>query len=448
MATMKNEIKLSEHFTYRKLFKFVFPSVAMMVCLSVYSIVDGFFVSNFVGKTEFAALNLVFPLLMALASIGLMIGTGGSALVGKILGEGDRKKANKVFSMLVYATFILGVLLSSVSIVYLPTLVAKLGATKNMFDFCINYGFILLCSLPFFMLQNVFQSLFVTAEKPKIGLQTILLAGLTNIVLDYVFIVLFNWKLEGAALATAVSQFIGGGIPIIYFARKNNSLLKLGRINFSIRDFLKVVTNGSSEFMNNLASSIVTVVYNYQLLKYAGENGIAAYGTIMYIMFIFYAIYMGYCIGSAPLLSFNYGSKNDFELKNLTTKSIKIIACLGFFMTLIAEIFAYPLAKIFVGYDLELLIFTVNGLRIFAISFLIGGFNVFGSALFTALNNGTVSAVIAFLRTIVFEISVVLILPIFFAIKGIWMSAFFAETLACIVSVICFVKMKKHYNYI
>lgn len=443
----KQEIKLSEHFTYKKLFRFVFPSIIMMVFLSIYSIVDGLFVSNFVGKLEFASLNFIFPIVMGLGAIGLMIGTGGSALVGKLLGENNPKKANEIFSMLIYATIILGILLGVITNLFLPTVAIKLGATDKMFDFCIKYGSILLYALPFYMLQNIFQSFFITAEKPKLGLAVTIIAGFTNVILDYIYIVVLKYGIVGAALATAISQFIGGIIPIIYFARRNDSLLKLTTCKLYFKEFLFVLVNGSSEFMTNIALSVVTVLYNCQFLKYTGENGVAAYGTIMYIMFIFSAVYIGYSMGVAPLFSYNYGAKNDLELKNLTSKSLKIIGTVGILMFISAEILAYPLTKIFVGYDLELLKFTIQGFRLFALSFIIGGFNIFGSAFFTALNNGVVSATISFLRTLVFETTCVLTLPVIFGITGLWCSVTVAEFLALIISTVFFVKMRKRYRY-
>mgnify|MGYP003100111325 CR=1 FL=1 len=444
---MQNNIKLSEHFTFSKIFKFTLPSVTMMVFLSIYSIVDGFFVSNFVGKIPFASLNLVFPLIMLMGAIGLMIGTGGSAFVAKTIGQGNREKANKIFSMLIYAVIILGSLLGAACILCLRSIVLKLGATPDMLDFCIQYATIILSALPFFMLQSVFQSFFVAAEKPKIGLYVIVMAGITNIILDYVFIVPFNLGLKGAALATALSQLIGGLIPIFYFARKNNSLLKLGATKFYRKEFIKVIINGSSEFMSNISASIVSAIFNYQLLKYVGEDGVAAYGTIAYFLFIFYAVYMGYCIGISPVISYNYGAKNTDELKSITKKSLKIVAVLGLLMTFSAEFLATPLSKIFVGYDSNLLAFTVSGFKIFAISFIFGGFNVFCSAFFTALNNGVISAAISFLRTLVFESTAVLTLPLVFGVNGIWSSVIVAEIMALGFSTLCFVALRKRYKY-
>ncbi len=448
MGIMKSdEIKLGEHFTYAKLFKFTLPSVTMMVFLSIYCVVDGFFIANYAGKAEFAALNIILPQLMMVWAVGLMIGTGGSALVAKTLGERNHIKANNIFSMLTYITVLIGLVLGFIVKLKLKHIVLFFGATTELAEFAFRYGNIILWAAPFCMLQNAFQSFFVAAEKPKMGLYVIVAAGIINMVLDYIFIVPFKMGLEGAAIATTISQFAGGLFPLIYFARNNDSLLKLGKTKFYISDLFKTITNGSSEFMSNIAASIVTIVYNYQLLKYVGTNGVVAFGIILYIMYTFYAIYIGYSMGSAPIFSYNYGAKNSDELKNMTSKSLKIIAILGFLMFTFAEIFARPLSQIFVGENSELLNFTVNALRIFAISFVIGGFNIFGSAFFTALNNGVVSAVISFLRTLVFEIAAVILLPLVFGVNGIWYSIIIAEIMALIVTGVFFIGLRKRYNY-
>ncbi len=441
------EIKLSEHFTYKKLFRFTFPSITMMIFLSIYCVVDGFFVANFAGKPEFAALNIVLPLLMTIWAVGLMIGTGGSALIAKTLGEGEPLKANNIFSMLTYAAILIGVVLGFIASLKLKNLVLFFGATPELADLCVKYGHIILWATPFCILQNVFQIFFVTAEKPKMGLYVIVAAGIINMILDYIFIVPFKMGLEGAALATAISQFAGGFFPLVYFARKNGSLLKLGRAEFRSRDLFKTITNGSSEFMSNVAASIVTIVYNYQLLKYVGTSGVVAFGVILYIMYIFYAVHIGYSMGSAPIFSYNLGAKNSYELKNMTSKSLKIIMILGILMFVSAEIFAKPLSRIFVGDNAELLDFTVRGLRIFAISFIFGGLNIFGSAFFTALNNGVVSAIISFMRTLVFEIAAVMLLPLLFGVYGIWASVIVAEIMAMTVAGFFFIKLKKRYGY-
>lgn len=388
---------MSDHFSFKKLLRFVFPSIVMMVFTSIYGVVDGLFVSNFVGKTPFAALNLIMPFLMGLGTIGFMIGTGGAALVAKTLGEGRREKANQLFSMLVAITVIGGVVLTVLGLAILRPVAQAMGATGQLLDDCILYGKIMLTFQTAFMLQNVFQSLFATAEKPKLGLVFTVAAGLTNIALDALFIIVFQWGLAGAAIATVSSQMIGGVVPVFYFAKRNSSLLHLTKPIFHAREILKVCTNGSSELMTNLSTSLVSVLYNLQLMKWAGENGIAAYGVIMYVNFIFIAIYLGYSIGIAPIIGYHYGAENNNELKNLFRKSLILMGIFGVVLTATAEALTVPLSALFVGYDPELFDMTVYAFRLYAISFLIMGINIFGSAFFTALNNGFVSAAISFI---------------------------------------------------
>ena len=398
-------IKLSEHFTYNKLFRFVIPSVVMMVFTSIYGMVDGFFVSNYVGTTPFAAINLIWPVIMMLSALGFMVGTGGTAIVAKTFGEGDNEKANRYFSMLVYATLIGGVLLAAIGIPFVKNVSVLMGAEGDILDDCVIYGTIMLIALPFFMLQNVFQSFFVTAEKPKLGLFVTVSAGVVNIVLDAVFILWFKWGLVGAAVATGLSQFVGAVFPLIYFVRKNDSLLRLSKTSFYGNVLLKTCTNGSSELMSNISASIVVILFNNQLLKMAGENGVAAYGVLMYASFTFAAIFIGYSIGGSPVVSYHYGAGNTDELKSLFRKSMIIIGASGAVMLASGQLLARPLSALFTGDDTELFEMTLRGFRIFAFSFILSGFNIFGSAFFTALNNGVVSAVLSFLRTFVFQIA-------------------------------------------
>lgn len=440
-------IKLSEHFSYKKLLKFVLPSIIMMIFTSIYGVVDGVFVSNFVGKTAFAAVNLIMPITMGISVIGFMLGTGGSAIVSKTLGEGDKKKANQYFTMIVIATVIGGLILAVIGLIYIRPIAIAIGATENMLDNCVLYGRILIGAEIAFMLQNLFQSFFVTAEKPQIGLGMTVLAGLTNIILDTLFIAVFKWGIAGAAFATAASQFIGGVVPIFYFIRKNDSILQLTRTNINFKILLKACTNGSSELMTNISLSVVNILYNFQLMKIAGEDGVAAYGVIMYVNFIFLAIYIGYSIGSAPIIGYHYGAANYDELKNLLKKSIIIVGMFGFILTFSAIALASPLSKIFVGYDDQLFEMTKNGFRLYSLSFIVSGFNIFGSAFFTALNNGVISAAISFLRTLLFQIVVVLILPIILGLNGIWLAVAVAELLTVIITLIFFVKNKNRYHY-
>lgn len=440
-------IQLSEHFSYQKLLRFVLPSVVMMIFTSIYGVVDGLFVSNFVGKTPFVAVNLIMPLLIMLGALGFMIGTGGSAIVAKTMGEGDREKANQYFSMLVYVTIAGGILLTILGQIGLRPLALAMGATENLIDDCVLYGRILLVSLTAFMLQNVFQSFFVTAEKPQLGLGITVAAGLTNMVLDFLFIAVFHWGVAGAAVATALSQVVGGIVPIFYFVRQNNSRLRISKAKWDGRVLLKSCTNGSSELMTNISTSLVNILYNFQLMRLVGEDGVAAYGVIMYVNFIFMGIFLGYSIGSAPIIGYHYGAANHVELKSLFRKSLTLIGIAGIVLTLLAVGLSGSLSKIFVGYDEELFALTKHGFQLYSLSFLVTGFNIFGSAFFTALNNGAVSATISFLRTLLFQIIVVLILPIFLGINGIWLAIVVAELMALVVTVLFFITKRKQYHY-
>lgn len=442
------KIQLSEHFTYNKLLRFVFPSIVMMIFTSIYSVVDGLFVSNFVGKTALASINLILPFLMGLSALGFMIGTGGSAIVAKTLGEGDPKRANSYFSMLVYVTAIGGIILALLGMLLVPSVASFLGAEGELLSNCILYGRISFISMPAFMLQNVFQSFFVTAEKPKLGLAVIITAGVTNMILDLLFVGILGFSLAGAAVATVCGEMIGGLFPVFYFSRKNSSLLRLGKTQFNGRILLQTCVNGSSELMTNLSSSIVNSLYNIQLMKFAGENGVAAYAAIMYVNFIFIAIFLGYSIGSAPIISYHYGAGNHGELKNLYKKSLQLVGSWGILLFVLAQFLATPLAKLFVGYDSTLLAMTQTGFHIYSLVYIINGFNIFGSSFFTALSNGVVSAVISFLRTLVFQIGAVLILPIVFGgINGIWSSVTVAELLTLCITITFFVRQRRKYHY-
>lgn len=440
-------IQLSDHFTYRRLMRFVFPSIIMMIFTSIYSVVDGLFVSNYVGKTPFASINLIMPVIMILGVVGFMIGTGGSALVAKTLGEGDKERANRYFSFLVYTALIAGIILAVLGIVFMKPIAKLLGAEGEMLNHCVLYGRIILIALPAFMLQNMFQSFLITAEKPKIGLIITVIAGVTNIILDALFIVVFHFNLAGAAIATAISQCVGGIVPLIYFLRKNNSLLKLTKAKFEGKVLWKACSNGASEFLTNISMSIVNMLYNAQLMSIAGENGVAAYGVIMYVNFIFVAIFIGYSIGSAPIIGYHYGAENYNELKGMFKKSLILVGTAGIILSVLAVTLSSPLSNLFVGYDQKLFEITSRGFKIYAISFAMCGFSIFGSSFFTSLNNGIVSAAISFLRTLVFQILAVLILPILLGIDGIWLAISAAEFLSLAVTVIFFVTMRKKYHY-
>lgn len=441
------KISLSDHFTYRKLLKFVAPSAVMMMFTSIYGVVDGLFVSNYVGKVPFAAINLVMPFIMILGGIGFMIGTGGSALVSKTLGEGDRKKANRYFTMMIYLSLICGAAASVIGFVFIRPISYLLGATDAMIGDCVEYGRMIFLFTTAFMMQNVFQSFLVTAEKPRLGLLATVGAGVTNMALDAWFIVGLGWGVKGAALATGISQTVGGILPLIYFLRPNSSLLKITRTRLEGRPVFLAVTNGSSELMSNISASVVSMIYNFQLMKFAGEDGVAAYGVLMYVQFVFIALFIGYAIGSAPIIGYHYGAINHSEIKNMLKKSIIIMSISGVIMTLLAQALALSIAKVFVGYDEGLFDMTVHAFRVFSFSFILAGINIFASSFFTALNNGAVSAAISFLRTLIFQSTAVIVLPMIWELDGIWLSITVAEVFALIISVTFLAAKRKKYNY-
>ena len=442
-------IRLSDHFSYRRLIRFTLPSIAMMIFTSIYGVVDGFFVSNFAGKTPFAAVNFIMPFLMIVATVGLMFGTGGTAIVAKTFGEGSLEKANRYFSLFVYTAFALGVVLSVVGILFIRPIAAWLGAEGTMLDNCVVYARIILAALPFYVLQLLFQSFFVMAERPNLGLIVTISSGVTNMVLDAVLVILLpqHLKLSGAAVATAMSQVVGGTIPLFYFFRKNGSILRLGKTRFDGRAIAKACTNGSSEFMSNVSMSVVSMLYNMQLLKFAGENGVAAYGVMMYVSMIFSGAFFGYTIGTAPIVGYHDGAKNHAELHGLLHKSLRMIGVFGLVMVAAAEGLAVPLARMFVGYDPGLMDLTVSGFRIFALAFFFMGFAIFGSGFFTALNDGLTSAAISFLRTLVFQMAAVLVLPLLWGIDGVWISIVVAEVMAAALTALFLVVKQKKYHY-
>lgn len=445
---MKTKISLSDHFTYNKIFRFCISPIIMMIFTSIYGVVDGLFISNFVGKTPFAAINLIMPFVMVTGGVGFMIGTGGNALVAKTLGEGDKEKANRYFTMMVKLCIYLGAFISVVGIIFMEPIALLLGATDAMLHDCVVYGNISLVFTAAFMLQSLSHTFLATAEKPHIGLLVTVIAGVGNMVLDALFIAVFHWGVAGAALATGLSQCIGGLIPLVYFIAPNSSILRLRNAKMQIRPILTACANGSSELASNISMSLVSMLYNFQLLRFGGENGVAAYGTLMYIQFAFIAIFIGYTIGTAPVISFHYGAKNHDEVKSLLKKSSILTFSCGIVMMIAAHLLAAPLAKIFVGYDAELYEMTKHAFHVYSYSFLFAGFNIFASSFFTALNNGAVSAAISFLRTLLFQTASVLILPILFGIDGIWWAITIAEIFALMISAIFIYVFRKKYSYL
>lgn len=440
-------IQLSDHFTRKRLLRFSLPSIVMMVFTSIYGVVDGYFVSNYTGKTPFAAVNLIMPFLMILGGVGFMFGTGGGALIAKTMGEGKAEKADKLFSMTVFASILCGLVLTAVGLLFLRHFARLMGAEGELLENSLLYGTINLIVLPFYILQYEFQCLFATAEKPKLGLYVTVASGVANMVLDWLLVAVLPFGLAGAAAATAASQFIGGVFPLIYFARKNSSRLHLTRCRLELRPLGRICANGSSELMSNISMSLVSMLYNVQLMQYAGEDGIAAYGVLMYVSMIFQAIFIGYSVGTAPIVSYHYGAQNREELKSLLRKAIFIVAIAALCMFAAGELLAAPLSRLFVAYDEELLQMTTHAFAIFSFSFLFSGFAINGSSFFTALNDGLTSALISFLRTLVFQVAAVLLFPLLWGLDGIWFSIVAAEIMAVLATIFFLLKKQKKYGY-
>ena len=441
------KIHLFDHFTYKKLLRFTVPSIAMMIFTSIYGVVDGYFVSNYVGKTPFAAVNFIYPFLMILGAFGFMFGTGGGALIAKTMGEGNREKTKRLFSLFIYVSLGTGVLLALLGFIFLEDIAILLGAEGEMLDNCLLYGRINLIALPALLLQFEFQGLFITAEKPQMGLIVTIAAGVTNMVLDAVLVAFCEFGLAGAAIATAASQCIGGLVPLVYFFCPNNSALRLGKADFDLRSLAKGCANGASELMTNISMSLVVMLYNFQLNEMIGEDGVAAYGVLMYVNFVFVSAYIGYSVGTAPIISYNLGAQNREELKSLLRKSTVIIGVCSVLMLVVSVALAYPLSDMFVGYDEGLMELTLHAFKIFSFSFLFAGFAIFGSSFFTALNNGLVSAIISFLRTLVFQVASVWFLPMIWGIDGIWWSIVVAELMAVVLSFAFVIANRKRYGY-
>ena len=440
-------IQLSDHFTRKRLLRFSLPSIVMMVFTSIYGVVDGYFVSNYTGKTPFAAVNLIMPFLMILGGVGFMFGTGGGALIAKTMGEGKAEKADKLFSMTVFASILCGLVLTAVGLLFLRPFARLMGAEGELLENSLLYGTINLIALPFYILQYEFQCLFATAEKPKLGLYVTVASGVANMVLDWLLVAVLSFGLAGAAAATAASQFIGGVFPLIYFARKNSSRLHLTRCRLELRPLGRICANGSSELMSNISMSLVSMLYNVQLMQYAGEDGIAAYGVLMYVSMIFQAIFIGYSVGTAPIVSYHYGAQNREELKSLLRKAIFIVGIAALCMFAAGELLAAPLSRLFVAYDEELLQMTTHAFAIFSFSFLFSGFAINGSSFFTALNDGLTSALISFLRTLVFQVAAVLLFPLLWGLDGIWFSIVAAEIMAVLATIFFLLKKQKKYGY-
>lgn len=440
-------IKLSDHFTYQKLLRFTLPSIVMMIFASIYSVVDGLFVANLVGDLALSAVNIMFPVEMIFGSFGFMLGTGGSAIVAKTLGEEKPALANRYFSMFLYTILAVGVLLSAAGMIWTEPIARLAGASDLLLGDCVTYGRILFGGTAVFMLQTSFQSFFVVAEKPHLGLALSLAAGVTNMVLDYVFIDVLNMGIAGAAWATDIGCCIGGIIPLFYFFHPKRNGLRLTGTQFYGRQLRNACVNGSSELMSNVSASVVSILYNHQLMRLIGEQGVAAFSVMMYVDFAFAATFLGFSMGSAPIVSFHYGAENHSELHSVYRKSMTIIGVTSLAMVALSEGLSRPLASAFVGFDPGLMEMTVHGFRLFALCYFCNGLNIYASAFFTALCNGLVSALISFVRTLVLRGGMVLLLPALFGLDGIWLAVAVAETVCALLSGAFLVAKRKKYHY-
>ena len=441
-------IQLSDHFTYRKLAAFVLPTIAMMVLTSVYTMVDALFISHYAGEIALAAVNFVFPVIMLLGGLGFMFGTGGTALVAKTFGQGDSTQARRYFTQITLLAALIGCAMATLGILFLPEVCLLLGGTQDIIPDAVLYGRIMLGFLPCCILQCSFQALLVAAEKPKMAFWLSVAGGVTNIALDLLFVVVFDWGLAGAAWATGLSQAVAGLVPVLYFSRPNDSLLRFVRTGLDVRPMLQACSNGASELVTGVSASFVGMLYNYQLLQYYGENGVAAYGVVMYVAFLFGSIIFGYDMGSNPLFAYNHGAENHAELRNLFRKSLVLITGGGGLLCVAALCLSYPMAYLFVGYNAELTALAQYAFCVFAVYFALHGYNIFASGLFTAMNNGFISALIAFSRTFLFQAAAVLLLPLLFGADGIWWSAAAAEVLALFISVFLVLRYRKRYGYL
>ena len=447
MENSKKTIQLSDHFDYKTLLKFTVPSVLMMVISSVYSIVDGLFVSNFAGSDGFAAVNLMMPIAMMISCIGFMAGAGGSALISKTLGEQKNDEARNQFSLIIYIILALSVVIGIAVFLFIPQIAAMMGAEGVIYTNCVIYGRILIAALPAFMLQILFQNFLVVAERPKMGMIIAISSGVTNIVLDALFVAGFRWGVGGAAAATVLGQVIGGLVPLAYFMMKKNHLLWFTKTKFHVETIKRTCSNGFSAFINNASMSLVGIVFNLRLMALMGSDGVVAYGVVMYVTYIISGVFMGYSTGISPVFSYNLGAGNKDEIKELFKKSLVSISVAAVILVALVMIFARNLAAIFVSYDDNLMTLTTEAIRLYNISFLIAGFNIFAAAFFAALNNGAVSGVLSLSRTLVFQLGCLFILPALMGSKGIWLSVTAAEIFAVLAALYFVAKNKGKYQY-
>lgn len=438
---------ISERLNLPRLFLACVPMILMMISISIYSVVDGFFVSNFAGKIQFAAVNLIYPFIMVVGSLGFMMGTGGTALVAKKMGEGKTEEAKKLFFNCFVVTVALGVVFSSIFVFLLPKIAEGLGADEAMLPYCVDYGRILILGITFFNLQNMFQPFFAASGRPGLGFAITIGAGVANIVFDAIFVAGAGWGCVGAAWGTVIGQVVGGFLPVIYYFAKNKSALRLVPAKMQWGAIFKMGANGLSEFVSQIAVSVLSMIMNVLLMKHYQENGVSAYGIICYVWLIFAATFIGLCMGISPRISYVYGEKNKPELRRLTQRALALFIFAGLFEFIMAEALTVPLSYAYAGYDEGLRQLTCHASFIYSIIYLALGINMFGSSFFTALNNGLVSALLSFARLMLFEAVSVYLCSLFWQGDGIWWGVVIGEALGFVMNFLVIFIHGKRYGY-
>ncbi len=438
---------ISQKFTLTSLLKFALPTTIMMVVLSIYTLVDGVFVSNFVGELAFSAINIIFPFISLIFALGIMAATGGNALVANNLGQGDDEKARENFTLIVIFATGLGLLLMMVGIVFNKEIARLLGATPLIEEYARDYLSTLAPFIPLAIWMGFSQILFVTIGKPTLGLIATLVGGITNIIFDYLFIVVMNMGIKGAALGTGLGYSLPGLFFIYYFLFHRKNSLYFVKPRWRARVLLKTFTNGSSEFVANLATSITTFMFNLIILDLAGEQGVAAIGIILYAQFLLMSAFLGYAQGVAPIFSYAYGARDHLQLKKVFSISIRVIILFSLAIASFSYFASSSIVGIFVERQSQVFSLAKNGFSVFSLSFLFMGVNIFSSSLFTAFSNGKISASISFLRTLVFILGYLLFLPRFLGLPGVWLAIPLAEFTTMFFSISYLTIQRKKYHY-
>lgn len=418
-----------------------------MVFMSLYTMVDGVFVSRFAGTAALSAVNIVYPMVSVVVAVGVMLATGGSAIIAKRMGEGKPEQARQNFSYLILAGVLIAVGMAALALVFLKPLLHLLGARGALFELCYAYALPLVFFIPSGILQMLFQTLLVTAGRPMLGLTVTVLGGVANIVLDYLFIVPLQMGIAGAAIATGIGFSIPAVFGLLYFALRRSGPLCFVRPKGGGKMLLRCCANGSSEMVTNMSTAVTTFLFNLLMMRYAGEDGVASITIVLYTQYLMTAVYMGYATGTAPVFSFHHGSRNGEQLRRLFRISMGFIALCSVATFALALVFAKQVVVIFTPAGSPVFEMALYGFRLFSGSFLFAGVGIFASAMFTAFSDGKVSAAISFLRTFAFIVLALLLLPLAMGLDGVWLAVPLAEVLGFGVSLFFLYRKKKRYCY-